>query len=174
MIEDSSLTAIGRVVKTHGIHGEMNVELYDSDRVSPDGLRCVVFNMDGINVPFFISSWRERGRDAWLIILDDVTGDAEAAAFVGKEIFALTADIPHGEEDDDYLTLDDLVGYNLYDTDGAEVGRIADIDDSTPNVLFIVDGSNGIQIHVPAAEPLIVAVDPGKQTLTMNLPSGLY
>lgn len=175
MILSDSLTAIGRVIRTHGIKGELNVELYDADRVTPADLRCVIFDMDGINVPFFVGSVRPRGGQSCLMTLDDVADENAASLFVGKEVFALTDELPGGEDDmEGYLTLEDLIGYRLFDTDGTLIGAIEDVDDSTANVLFDVERPDMTHVAVPAAEPLITEVDTEAKTLTMNLPTGLF
>lgn len=175
MIDPDRLTAIGRVLKTHGIHGEMNVELYCDD-VTPDSVPCVFFSMDGIFVPFFVSSLRRRGVGACLMTVDGVTDERQAGPFGGNEVYAETDKLPApGEDDDDdYLTLDDLVGYRIVDTDGTVIGDIEEVDDSTENVLFVVERPDMTTVHVPAAEPLIVAVDTDNRTITMDLPSGLW
>lgn len=174
MIDPEQLTAIGRVLKTHGIHGEMNVELY-SDDVTPGDVNCIFFNIDGIFVPFFVSSVRPRGAGACLMTLDGVTDECQAAPFGALEVYAENSQLPHSVDDtDDFLTLDDLLGYSICDTDGTRIGKIIDVDDTTDNVLFVVERPDSTQVHVPAAEPLIVAVDVDTRTLTMNLPDGLF
>lgn len=173
MILSDELTAIGRVVRTHGIKGELNVELYDADRVTPADVNCVVFDVDGINVPFFVAMSRPRGPQSCLMTLDDVESDAAAAAFVGKEVFVLSKEVP-SSPDDGFLTLDDLVGFRIADTDGSVAGIIDDIDDSTANVLFEVRRPDGSVASVPAAEELITCVDTETKTITMDLPVGLF
>lgn len=174
MISNDEIAYIGTVNKTHGIKGELSV-VFDSDEVDPAALRCLVFDMDGINVPYFVESARRRGNASWLVLLDGVTSDAEALHFVGKDIMALRADLPDdGENADDGFYIDDLVGFTLLDTDGTVVGSITDYDDSTINTLFAVEQNDGSQIFVPAAADLITDVDPERQTVTIDLPTGLF
>ena len=54
MIRDDEVYKIGRVGKTHGIHGELQVQIDDDvfDRVNAEYL---ILRIDGILVPFFIS-----------------------------------------------------------------------------------------------------------------------
>lgn len=178
MILPDEITAFGRVDKTHGIHGEMSVSLYpraiDND-IDVYALRCVIFDIDGIYVPFFVNGSRPRGNGSLLLMLDGVESDGDASSFTGKEIFALDADLGliHSEESD-FLTLDDMPGFVIVDSDGTVVGTISDIDDSTENVLFGVKTADGKTINVPAAEQLITDVDVDKKILYMNLPIGIY
>lgn len=173
-LKSDDLTAIGRVQRTHGIKGELNIELYDPDKAVPSDFSCLIFDLEGIFVPFFVRGERPRGASSCLVELDDVDSDTAASAFVGKEVYVLSSEIGDGEKDDDFLTLEDLVGYRLFDTDGTLVGAISGIDDTTANVLFEVERPDMTSVHVPAAEPLITDVDPDARTLTMNLPTGLF
>ena len=173
-LKSDDLTAIGRVQRTHGIKGELNIELYDPDKAVPSDFSCLIFDLEGIFVPFFVRGERPRGASSCLVELDDVDSDTAASAFVGKEVYVLSSEIGDGENDDDFLTLEDLVGYRLFDTDGTLVGAISGIDDTTANVFFEVERPDMTSVHIPAAEPLITDVDPDARTLTMNLPTGLF
>lgn len=176
MIDTSTLTAIGRVTKTHGIAGEMSAEVYRPEVASPRTVPVLFFCLEGIQVPFFVRDSRPRGSHGCLFSLDGVNSDTEAAPFVGMEFYAEEKYLDHSQEDDDedYLTLDDLIGYTLCDMDAQHpVGVIAGVDDSTDNVLFEVDTPQGAQVLVPAATELVLDVDPDTQTLVMNIPQGL-
>lgn len=173
MIERSQIFPIGSVTKTHGIHGEMAMTL-DQD-VDLAELRCIVFDMDGIYVPFFVSAVRTRGASAVLVTLDGITDEVQAAEFTGKQLFALKedVDIDDNEIDPDNIYLEDLIGFKLIDTDGTEVGIISGYDDSTENTLFTVANTDGDDILIPAVDDLITDIDIEAKILTMNLPSGL-
>lgn len=173
MIERSQIFPIGSVTKTHGIHGEIAMTL-DQD-VDLAELRCIVFDMDGIYVPFFVSAVRTRGASAVLVTLDGITDEVQAAEFTGKQLFALKedVDIDDNEIDPDNIYLEDLIGFKLIDTDGTEVGIISGYDDSTENTLFTVANTDGDDILIPAVDDLITDIDIEAKILTMNLPSGL-
>ncbi len=49
------------------------------------------------------------------------------------------------------------------------VGTVDFIDDSTPNLLFVLD--NGIM--VPVADPMIISIDHDTRQVTMTIPEGL-
>lgn len=174
MIRPDEVVEIGAVNKTHGIHGELSIT-FDDDAIDPMLLRCLIFDIDGINVPFFLASARRRGNASWLVNIDDVASDAAAAEFVGKTVMALRNDVEHlSEDDEDGFYMDDLIGFTVLDTDGTQVGEITDYDDSTANVLFAVKRSDGSQIFAPAAPELISDIDPDNKTVTIDLPIGIY
>ena len=82
-LKSDDLTAIGRVQRTHGIKGELNIELYDPDKAVPSDFSCLIFDLEGIFVPFFVRGERPRGASSCLVELDDVDSDTAASAFVG-------------------------------------------------------------------------------------------
>lgn len=173
MIAARELCAVGSVVKTHGIHGELNVVLEDPD-VDLKAARCVLFDMDGLKVPFFVDSCRSRGPESVLLTLDGVDGDSAAARFAGKTLYVRREDLPgEGTGDDaEGFYLEDLTGFAI-DCNGRRVGVVEDFDDSTANVLMLVRDSAGKILHIPAADEFFLGVDPDAKTITMNLPEGL-
>lgn len=173
MIGCSQLTDIGETVKPHGISGEIAATI-DSG-VDPAALRCIVLDIDGIFVPFFISSVRPRGAEAMLLTLDGISDENEAAKLCGLTVYALTEDLGHdGAETDDGFYVADLVGFTLLDGDGSEAGRITGYDDSTANTLLTVEDSEGKTHFVPLADELIQDFDADAHTITLNLPEGLF
>ncbi len=171
MISADNLTEIGKVIKTHGIHGELNIEA----DVDPEALKCLIFDMDGIFVPFFAESCRSRGSQSWLVTLDGCENDAQAAKFVGKTIYAEDSELDFldDDDDDDRFYIENFIGYTIIDSDGATIGRVEDIDDSTANVLFVVLRQDDSVIYIPVAEEFFVDIDNDNQRLTLDLPQGL-
>ena len=53
--------------------------------------------------------------------------------------------------------------------EGKEIGQIVEIDDSTANILFILD--NDILVPVGAVE--VIDLNPEKHTMVVELPEGL-
>lgn len=60
MITNPQITNIGKLIKPHGINGEIVISTdYDIDLST---VKCIIINIDGINIPFFINSIRSRGK----------------------------------------------------------------------------------------------------------------
>ena len=64
MIVESEISVIGRTLKPHGINGEIAATI--DAPVNLDSLQCIILDIDGIYVPFFIRSYRYRGSEAVL------------------------------------------------------------------------------------------------------------
>lgn len=173
MILQSQLTSVGKLFKPHGIKGELNAEL-DYDLV-PDGLRCLILEIDGIFTPFFIESSRGKGTDRWLLKLEGVDDERQAAPLVNHEIYALTDELPFETGDDgegEGVHLFDLIGFRLFDRD-VEIGTVEDIDDATANLLLIVGTPQGKTVFVPFAEAFVDEISPADKTIVMDIPDGI-
>lgn len=171
MILPSEIVEAGHVNKTHGISGELSIS-FDLDFEPVPG-SCLIFDIDGIFVPFFATSVRPRGTaGTWLVRLQGVNDDLHARPFTGKALFLRRSDIPHIDNpeplDPDNLYASDLIGFLAFDG-SRSLGAIADVDDSTDNVLFILD--NGALI--PVADDLIEEIDTQNRRIIFSLPRGL-
>lgn len=166
---DKIKIAVAKVIKPHGINGELNVELLDFAEPDSDFEpgACLIVEIDGLDVPFFVSAARPRGADSCLLTLDDVNSDADAAELAGKTLYV------YGSPDDisdDSLQASQLIGFEMIDAaSGASIGRIDDLTELTPGAwYFNTDGR-----LIPAVDEFIADIDPGSRTVAMILPEGL-
>lgn len=175
MITRDQLIEIGHFNKTHGVNGEVNASLQIEVEHLPS-LSCLVCDMDGIYVPFFVEAMRPKGATTVLLTIDGFTSEQEVATLVGKDIFALKSDYDElanqVDEDDDELPLDYFIGFRLTDND-TPVGEIVDVDESTENALFIVRRDEETLVAIPAVDDLIISMDMTARVIDMDLPEGL-
>lgn len=161
---------VGRILKPHGVKGELNVELDDyaepDDDFAPGA--CLIVEIDGLDVPFFVASARPRGSASILLTLDEISSESEASALVGHTLYVYT----DPDDADDELTAGELVGYEIIDvaTD-ASIGVVEELIELTAdNWYFSLQGSGKL---IPAVDEMILRVDPGARTIIMSLPIGI-
>ena len=173
MITREELIAIGHYNKTHGVAGEISATI-DVDIDVVRELSCLVSDMDGIFVPFYVNACRPKTSETVLLTIDGVSDEQEASRLVNHDIYALKREfrLESEEADADGYPLDFFIGYELRDADGTRVGTIAGVDDSTENAIFIVERDDE-EIMVPANDELIVEFDLDKNLMVMDLPQGL-
>lgn len=173
MISDKEICRIGSIIKPHGINGEVSATV-DADIYLPD-LKCLVLKIDGINVPFFINSSRPRGTEAVLITIDGIKNEREAAKICGLDIYALKSDFDEDgyNDDEEGFYVSDLIGYTMTDDQKNLIGKITGFDDSTANVLLLVEDANGDTKYIPMADDLIEDFDAENKTISLYLPSGI-
>lgn len=81
-------------------------------------------------------------------------------------------------DEDESPTMAAIVGYRLVnDADGAEIGKIVGIDDTTANTLFEVSRTGASPsdhpVLIPVAEEFIKGVDNENREIRVTLPKGL-
>lgn len=173
MILQRDITQIGTIIKPHGIKGEISVQTDIEPECLAD-LSCIILDMDGIYVPFFIDTVRPKGASTALITINGIKDGQHAATLAGKDIFAQAVEIDSDDTDsDDRIYVTDMHGYTISTIDGTTIGTVTDIDISTANALFIISTPDGRTVLVPAAEDFMVSLDADAQNLTMDLPDGL-
>ena len=170
MIRKEEVFKIGQFAKPHGIKGEIslvpNCDLFDEVE-DP----CVICEIDGILVPFFIEEYRYKTDTVMLVKLENVNDEKAARDFTNREVFFPLEDV--GEDDlVGDMSWDSFIGYTVIDELHGELGKITDVDETTINVLLQID-HKGNEILLPAAEELITSADHENKTLRVSVPEGL-
>ncbi len=174
MIRSQDLIEIGVVQKTHGIQGEIVVTLGRDVEFSE--IPCVIMDIDGLWVPFFIDGFRPRSTESVLLHLEGVDSETDASELTRKSVYVMHDQIHDDTDDDGEITADRLIGYTLYDDNAgsAVVGVVEAIREISPaNWLFEVRAADGREFLIPIATDLITGVDTDSMSLFMELPIGL-
>ncbi|MDR2681023.1 MAG: ribosome maturation factor RimM [Tannerella sp.] len=169
MIKKEELVKIGHFAKPHGIKGEISlVTDYDPADIPCDD-PYIVCDMDGIPVPFFIDSCRQKSNTTALIGLDGIDSEEKAKLFTGKPACIPADMLP--SHDEDMTGWKHITGYTVSDEKFGTIGPVTDIDDKTMNILLTVDCREK-EILIPAA--LVTAVDSERKTIEVALPEGFW
>lgn len=168
MIKKEEVVRLGTLSKPHGVKGEMQFT-GDIDTVNELPKPFIICDLDGILVPFFIESIRPKSNTSLLIKLDYVTSEKEAAELIHKEVYYPSALLEgvHVEEQ-----VPEIIGFKVANEQGDHLGVIADIDDSTENILLLIKHDNN-EWMMPLADELIVNLDETNKVLTIIVPEGL-
>ena len=169
MIAENTLFLVGKITKTHSLYGEVVCELSRFDIDEDSGLDYVVVCVDDIYVPFFIEEMRTKNAQSVLLKLEDVDTEKEARSLVGKQVFLPLELIPESEDEP---TWDNWIDFAVCDVKFGMLGSVVQVDDSTLNVLLVIEGNRG-EILVPAIEDFIRQVDYGKQVILVDIPEAL-
>ena len=162
MIKEEDLFKIGQFAKPHGIKGEISlITYYDLPDISCDPY--ILCDMDGILVPFFIESYRQKSNTTTLVKFEKINSEENVKMLSGKEAYLPSEMIPDEEE------ADTLTGYTVVDEKLGAIGNITDIDDCTLNILLKVDCGDK-EVLIP--EALITSIDKKNKTAAVSLPEG--
>lgn len=171
MIREDEVLKIGKFIKPHGIKGEITFA-FDNDIFDRVDCPYLICSIDNIFVPFFIKSYRFKGSDAALVLLEDVESEIQAKRFNGLSVYFPRKYFDNNEEVE--LTLNYFIDFIVIDKQFGEIGIIKDIDESTINTLFLLKkkGSDD-DIIIPASDDFITDIDSENKILYVELPVGL-
>ena len=163
---------IARVLKSYGTEGEILVGFRE---IGPEDLNLkepVFIMFDGLPVPFFIESLKEKGSSKALLRLTGIEDLEDAEDVAGKDILAKRSAINGDEMDDDEISIENLIGWAILGKRGEKIGEITDFEPIPGNTCLYVE-TDGDTVMVPLHDDLIIDVDEENQTLTLDLPEGL-
>ncbi len=160
---------LGTISKTHGISGGLVAITSIKGYVLKEKWEFVFLEIDGILVPFFISSCESGARDDLIIFLDDITSPELAGALAGLNLYIRKEDIILEKKVFDPGALAD---YLVIDQQFGEIGFIKEVIKIPQNDLAVI-AFRGTEIQLPISEELIEKVDHKRKIITMNLPEGL-
>ena len=169
MTPSPDILPIARIVRLFGKEGELFVRLYDNFCDEPDWEEPFFVDIDGLEVPLFLTSFTRKGNGKAVVSFDDIDNEYRAGELVGKELYT---HIETENEAADELYYEDLIGYRFAETNGTHSGTIVRYEEHGDNPLFTVN-IHGTEVMIPAAEELIDNIDPENRTVEMHLPEGL-
>lgn len=167
MITEQEVILLGTLARTHGKQGDLQVN-YVNDLLPDADPEFVVLSLSNIFTPFRLLDWREKGAESYILTLDGVESEEKAQSLCGTEVYLLRRDLTDNP-DEDVLTLEDMVGFDVEDVHAGPLGKIVEVDESTINALFLLENDNVI----PAHDDFVVDINYTARKLIVNLPEGL-
>ncbi len=153
---DDPLLHVGRMVKPHGLRGDVIVSLTTNrdERVAPGS---VLRTATGQEYRVLRSS-AHQGR--FIVTFDGVVGIDAAEQLRGLDLFAPPL------EDPEALWVHDLIGSVVEDTAGTELGTVVSVEANPASDLLVLDGGGLIPLR------FVVESVPGAR-VTVDVPDGL-
>lgn len=160
---------LGTISKTHGVRGELVIRMTDPSLEPDENWESLFLQIDGMLVPFFISSLHAPRADEWFVRFDDYDDKDSAQNLVGSAVWIRKEGMATSMKG---IYLDELTGYTLVNASTGRQGLIADFMDIPGNPVFEVsfEGRNEM---VPAQDDLMEEIDQENQRLIMRLPEGI-
>lgn len=162
--------AVGYIVKTHGIKGDIKViSLSDNPRRYSTLKKVCIFTKSGMTKEYHI----ERvimAKGGVIVGFKPPLTIAEAEEIVGGHIMVPADEVP-GLERGHYYHFE-IIGMDVYTTDGRNLGKIVDIMETGSNDVYIVKGSDR-EYLIPAIHDVIKEVDIRTRRMIISLIDGL-
>jgi 16S rRNA processing protein RimM len=164
---------VGRVVRAHGVTGEVVVEVRTDDpdtRFAPGTTLRAKPSRGEPERDYVVDSAREHsGR--LLVRLDGVADRTAADSMRGTLFLVDSADLPPIEEPDEFYD-HQLEGLQVVTTTGTPVGSVAEVLHTAAGELLSVRTEGG-EVLVPFVGAIVTAVSLTDQTIEIDPPEGL-
>lgn len=144
-------TAVGRVLRPHGLRGEVRVEAFSSSArhiqrgrpVSIDGARRIVQEA-------------RPDRGVWILKLEGLH-DRNSV----EGLRSMLLEVPDAEvvrDDDESYFVHELIGLRVHTPDGQDLGKIVDVMATGANDVWVIRSEKG-EILAPAIGEVIQEID---------------
>ncbi len=161
------LVTIGRILRPHGVRGEMVLEA-DSDAARALAAGDTVYVGDP-PVACALTHVR-RHRDRLLIRLAGCDDRTFAEAHRGRAVRLARAEAPPLPPGTYYWT--QIIGLTVVTEEGEVLGAITEILETGANDVYMVRGAGG-EVLLPAAPGVVQEVDLQQKRMRVHLPKGL-
>jgi 16S rRNA processing protein RimM len=165
---------VGRVVKAHGIGGEVVVEIRTDDpaaRFAPGNtLRAKRSRGSGEEVSYVVADAREHGARL-LVRLAGVDDRDAADALRGSLLVVDSDDLPPIDEPDTYYD-HQLEGLRVRTATGQDVGVVAEVLHTAGGELLAVRRDSG-EVLVPFVSAIVMSVSLQDRLVEIDPPEGL-
>jgi 16S rRNA processing protein RimM len=164
---------IGRVVKAHGVNGELVVDVRTDDpdlRFAP-GAVLRAKGSDRRERSYAVEAARAHGNRL-LVRLSGVVGRDAADALRGSLFVIDSADLPPIDEPDTYYD-HQLEGLRVRTTAGREIGTVAEVLHTAAGELLAVDRAQEAELLVPFVSAIVTSVSLQDRVVEIDPPEGL-
>ena len=161
--------AIGKVVRVHGLRGDVRVRsLSDVPDRFATLTQVTVEEPSGTRRELAVRAARPIARD-YLVAFEGINTPEAAAPLVGS-LLQIAEDRAARLPDGQYYQ-HDLVGMEVRTEEGLPLGTLADILPTGANAVFVVRRADGREHLIPATKEVVRAVDvPGRQMTIRPVP----
>lgn len=173
--EKRDLLMVGRIIRSHGVHGEVKV-LPESD--DPERLLALseifVGRDEATATCHVVESARFQQSKKGLAVLmklKDVSGRDRADALRQQVVFATKDDLPPLEEGEFFLH--DVIGSRVETDAGDEVGVVKDVLALPAHNVYVIKSEGRGDVMVPAVPAFIEKVDVDAHLIVIRPIEGL-
>lgn len=170
MIARDEVFKIGKFGRPHGLRGEIDLHFTDDvfDRVDADYLVC---DIDGLLVPFFMEEWRFRGQDTAIMKFENLNCEEKVRILQNADVY-----FPKSlatERENEITSWKMLTGFSVTDVTAGHLGTVANVDESSANILLEIVTDKGEEMLLPIHPDLVAEFNVQKRTLALDLPEGI-
>jgi 16S rRNA processing protein RimM len=157
LTELPALLEVGRILKPHGLKGELIVDLI-TDRTERVATGSVLSTDRG---DLTVRAAR-RHQDKWIVLFDGFSDRAQVESWRGVSLRAAPIDPLEGE-----LFIHELIGARVIDAAGNDRGEVREVLSNPASDLLVLDSGALVPLR-------FVVGDPVDGTIRVDTPDGLF
>jgi|TARA_B110000438_G_scaffold137689_1_gene133011 16S rRNA processing protein RimM len=166
----ADLVPLGKIIKPHGIRGEVKVRLYNCDSETLKMGQSVWVKSEGNDPIIYVIEKLNLQSDKSRLKFKNVNDRNSAELLRDFTLSVCRDEFPETVDEEFYLV--DLIGFNVIDQAGKKVGKVSDIMENPANdILMILDGDK--EHLIPMVDDFVTLFDFEKKQVTINLIDGL-
>ena len=162
------LVTIGRVLKSHGVQGELLVQVANMYHRSLESCRALFLDIDGNKVPFMLESWQPVDEN-YIVKLKHIDDRSESVRMHGSAVMINRSELVDVGE---APVLPDLSGFVIEHDQGAAL-IIQRLEELPQQTMMVCKAEDDLEVMIPLVEQWIVNIDEDRQVIHMELPEGL-
>ena len=159
-----NLIPIGKVLKAHGLKGELKISLFDiSSKILLEGVN-LWFYKDNSYQNYKLEKLRGSSKNI-IVKLSEINDRNNVVAFLNKKIFLSKNDYPEPDENNYHLS--DLINLEIFDENNNSYGFVCDAIKLPGNNVLIFKYENK-EIMVPIVDYFIELFDFKKKVIKVK------
>lgn len=160
---------VGRIVKTHGIKGEVTMRIDNEDFDEIDELNYFLLDVNDKLIPFFIEKIGYHSNKSF-IFFQDVRTLETASQLVGTAVYLPLELLPERGDNDFYSH--EVVDFMVVDEFKGELGKVEEIIEyPTQSLIQIIRDDK--EILIPIHDDIIKKIDREGRIIYICAPNGL-
>ena len=164
------LIPLGKIIKPHGIKGEVKIQFYnrDSDLMVTDK-SVWIKTIDGQIKSYDIEKFNFQSVNP-ILKLTEITNREMAESLRRCEFLLSRSDFPELEDNQFYMI--DLIGYQAFDEDKQLIGEVVDILDLSGKDILVVKKEDR-EYMIPLEDEFVTLFDFENKRVTIKVIDGL-
>ncbi|WP_462323280.1 ribosome maturation factor RimM [Desulfoplanes sp.] len=167
-----TLIHIGRVLRPHGLNGELCIDIYADSPFLLDRTTRIYLQLPGHKPkPFDVQGWQPHGRRV-ILRLGKLVGMRDGAArWTGADILMRARDLPPLEEGEYFCH--ELEGCAVCLEAGGHLGRLGSVESFSGREVWAITTPDGEEILFPAEDRFVRTIDLRNRCIVIAPPDGL-
>jgi 16S rRNA processing protein RimM len=164
------LVPLGKIVKPHGILGEVKIRLFNSESQTLKVGQSVWLGLGGKEYEPYVIEKLSLQFEKSRLKFKNINNRNSAELLRNFTLSVCRDELPETVDEEFYLI--DLIGFNVVDQTGQLVGKVSDIMENPTNDILIISDRDKEHL-IPFVDEFVTLFDFEKKQITINLIDGL-